>query len=139
MENILFMCVSNSARSQMAEGLGKNFLSHDYTVYSAGSHPTAVNPLAIKVMQEINIDISTHYSKTYNDLPPLFKDTLNLVITLCKKEVCPTLPKNIKHLHWPFDDPVLDLNLSEDERLARFRIIRDKIKEKILSIKVVMK
>ena len=139
MKNILFMCVANSARSQMAEGLGKNFLSHDYTVYSAGSHPAAVNPLAIKVMQEINIDISTHYSKTYNDLPPLFKDALNLVITLCKEEVCPTLPRNIRYLHWPFHDPVQSLNLSEDEKLIKFRIIRDKIKEKILSIKVATK
>ncbi len=139
MKNILFMCVANSARSQMAEGLGKNLLLHDYTVYSAGSHPTIVNPLAIKVMQEINIDISTHYSKTYNDLPTLFKDALNLVVTLCKEEVCPTLPRNTHHLYWPFDDPVRGLSLSENEQLIRFRIIRDQIKEKILSIQAAAK
>ena len=90
-------------------------------------------------MQEINIDISTHYSKTYNDLPPLFKDALNLVVTLCKEEVCSTLPRNVQHLHWPFDDPVQGLKLSEDEQLIRFRIIRDKIKEKTLSIKITTK
>ena len=114
----------------MAEGLAKHFLPHDFTVYSAGTHPRVVNPLAILVMKEINIDILTYYSKTYNDLPPLFKDALNLVVTLCKEEVCPTLPRNTQHLHWPFDDLVQGLNLSEEEQLIRFRIIRDKIKNK---------
>lgn len=134
MKNILFMCVANSARSQMAEGFAKHFLSHDFTFYSAGSHPTVVNYLAIKVMQEIDIDISNYYSKTYNDLPTLFKENLSLVVTLCKEEVCPTSARNTEHFHWPFDDPAIDLNLTEEEQLAKFRKIRDKIKEKILSI-----
>ena len=77
------MCVENSARSQMAEGLAKHILSKDLTVYSAGSNPTTVNHIAIKVMQEINIDISAHYSKSYDDLPQQFKENIHLVITLC--------------------------------------------------------
>ena len=133
------MCVANSARSQMAEGLAKHFFPHDITVYSAGTHPRVVNPLAIIVMKEINIDILTHYSKTYYDLPLIFKNNLNLIVTLCKEEVCPVLAMNIEYIHWPFDDPALDSHYTKEEQLSKFRDIRDKIKEKILSIKAELK
>ena len=128
------MCVENSARSQMAEGLAKHILSKDLTVYSAGSNPTTVNHIAIKVMQEINIDISAHYSKSYDDLPQQFKENIHLVITLCKEEICPILPKNVEYIHLPFDDPANSSYFTEEEQILYFRKIRDKLKEKILLI-----
>ena len=128
------MCVENSARSQMAEGLAKYFLSKDLTIYSAGSKPTTVNSTAIKVMKEINIDISTYYSKSYDNLPQQFKENLHLVITLCKEEICPILPKNIEHVYLPFDDPTNSSNFTEEEQILNFRKIRDKLKAEILLI-----
>ncbi len=128
------MCVENSARSQMAEGLAKHFLSKDLTIHSAGSNPTTVNPIAIRVMQEINIDISTHYSKSYDNLPQQFKENIHLVITLCKEEICPILPKNIEHIHLPIDDPANSSYFTEEEQILNFRKIRNKLKEKILSV-----
>ena len=128
------MCVENSARSQMAEGLAKHLLSKDIMIYSAGSNPTTVNPIAIKVMQEINIDISAHYSKSYDNLPQQFKEDLNSVITLCKEEICPILPKNIEHIHLPIDDPTNSSYFTEEEQILNFRKTRNKLKEKILLI-----
>ena len=118
----------------MAEGLAKHFLSKDLMVYSAGSDPTTVNPIAIKVMREINIDISTHYSKSFDDLPQSFKNNLHLVITLCKEQICPILPKKIEHIHLPFDNPTHNSYLKEENKILNFRKIRDKLKEKILLI-----
>ena len=118
----------------MAEGLAKHFLSKDLTIHSVSSNPTTVNPIAIKVMQEINIDISTHYSKSYDNLPQQFKEDLNLVITLCKEEICPILPKNIKQIHLPIDDPANSSYFAEEEQILNFRKIRNKLKEKILSV-----
>ena len=118
----------------MAEGLAKHFLSKDLTIHSSGSNPTTVNPIAIKVMQEINIDISTHYSKSYDNLPQQFKEDLNLVITLCKEEICPILPKNIEHIHLSIDDPANSSYFTEEEQILNFRKIRNKLKEKILSV-----
>ena len=118
----------------MAEGLAKHFLSEDLAIHSAGSNPTIVNPIAIKVMQEINIDISTHYSKSYDNLPQQFKEDLNLVITLCKEEICPILSKNIKQIHLPIDDPANSSYFAEEEQILNFRKTRNKLKEKILSV-----
>ena len=70
--HILFMCVANSARSQMAEGLARDILGANAVIESAGSHPTKVNPFAIKTMQEVGIDISRHFSKSIDDLRPGF-------------------------------------------------------------------
>lgn len=127
MKKILFLCVANSARSQMAEGLAKNLLKQNTMVYSAGSNPSAVNPHAITVLQEIGIDISANVSKSIQS----FNLTdFDLIITLCAEEVCPFVNAKVEILHWPFPDPA-DKNDSAEEALKKFRKTRDQIKEKI--------
>src|SRR3989344_9278941 len=118
--NILFMCVANSARSQIAEGLARQIFPNS-EVKSAGSHPGQLNPIAVMVMNEIGIDISRHYSKSYDDLPPKFIVSLDHVITLCADEVCPTMVSKAKKLHWPFPDPATTEAISEDRSLKLFR------------------
>lgn len=124
--NILFMCVANSARSQLAEGLARQVFP-EAEIRSAGSHPGKLNPSAVTVMKEIGIDISKQYSKSYDDLPPKFIVSLDYVITLCAEEVCPTMVSKAKKVHWPFPDPATKEPLSEDESLKRFREARDGI------------
>ncbi len=114
---ILFLCVANSARSQMAEGLAKHILGEKAEIQSAGSQPSGkVNPNAIEALKEIGIDISKNYSKFYDDLSPKFLAGLEYVITLCADEVCPVLhSQKAKKLHWPIKDP----HSIEDFRQAR--------------------
>ncbi|HHI88541.1 MAG TPA: arsenate reductase ArsC, partial [Hellea balneolensis] len=130
---ILFLCVANSARSQMAEGLARQILADKAEVMSAGSRPTCVNPYAVKVMDEIGIDISAHKSKSVDDLNAADFD---IVVTLCSDEVCPVLSGRTKRLHWPVADPdSKDESLSEAVMLARFRTARDLIADKIEALK----
>ena len=103
--NILFLCVANSARSQMAEGLARKLLGDTVSVASAGSAPSMVNPFAIKAMAEMGIDIGKQYSKSYDELTPSFIVGLDYVVTLCAEEVCPQMVSKAKKLHWPL--PIL--------------------------------
>lgn len=128
---ILFMCVANSARSQLAEGLAKSIFGPSAEIQSAGSVPTKVNPLAIAVLNEIGIDISHNHSKIADNLPPKFLASLDYVITLCAEEVCPILVNKAKKLHWPLPDPAGHPELSHEEKLQLFRNTRDAIKEKL--------
>ena len=89
--NILFMCVANSARSQMAEGLAKSIFGEKAWVESAGSEPTTLNPFALQVMKEIGIDISKQFSKSYEQLSPKFIVGVDYIVTLCAEEVCPNM------------------------------------------------
>lgn len=132
--NILFMCVANSARSQLAEGLARQMFP-DAEVRSAGSHPGTLNLFAIKVMKEIGIDISRQYSKSYDDLPPKFIVGLDYVITLCAEEVCPTMASRAKKLHWPHPDPAPKEPLSHEDSLRRFREARDAIQDRLEEFK----
>lgn len=131
---ILFMCVANSARSQLAEGLAKQIFPN-FEIQSAGSHPGKLNPYAVTVLQEIGIDISKHYSKSYDDLPKEFTENIDYVITLCAEEVCPMIISKAKKLHWPFPDPASKEALTEFEFLERFRQARDNIKARLLEFK----
>ncbi len=130
MKRILFLCVANSARSQMAEGLARQILGERAEVLSAGSDPAPVNPHAVEAMAEIGVDITGQYSKSVDtiDLPGL-----DLVVTLCAEEVCPILPGHIRRLHWPIADPAArDTGEPQaGEPQARFRAARDLIKDKI--------
>jgi arsenate reductase len=127
--SILFLCVANSARSQMAEGLARKVLGPSVRVASAGSKPSRVNPYAIEVMREVGIDLTTHHSKSVDAVDPATVDT---VITLCAEEVCPVFLGKAKRLHWPIPDPASDdPALSRDELLARFRTARDTIRGKL--------
>jgi arsenate reductase len=131
---ILFMCVANSARSQLAEGLARDVFPHA-EIQSAGSHPGKLNPHAVSVMKEIGIDISKNYSKSTDDLSPEFIVGLDYVITLCAEEVCPTTVSKAKKLHWPHPDPATKESLSETEILQRFRTARDAIRTKLTEFK----
>lgn len=124
--NILFMCVANSARSQLAEGLARSMFGNKAKFYSAGSKPSKVNPLAIQVLEEISIDITDHSSKSVEDVP---KKKFDYVITLCAEEVCPVFPGKTTKLHWPFQDPVGESSPEKAE--IKFRQTRDLIKLKL--------
>ncbi len=131
---ILFMCVANSARSQLAEGLAKKVFS-DAEIESAGSHPGKLSPYAAAVMKEIGIDISAHHSKTVDDLSSQFLEGLDYVITLCAEEVCPVLLSKAKKLHWPHPDPATKKPLPEAQILERFRKARDDIHKRLKAFK----
>jgi len=105
--NILFLCVGNSARSQIAEGLAKAILGPNHRVESAGSIPSDnVHPNAIATMKEIDIDISNQTSKSIESLDAEFIDSLDFVITLCAEEICPVMQNSAKKIHWINEDPV---------------------------------
>lgn len=126
---ILFLCVANSARSQLAEGLGRMIFGDRVVVQSAGSEPSRVNPYAVEVMREIGVDITSHTSKSVQTIDP---ETVGTVITLCAEEVCPVFLGKARRLHWPIPDPASkDPTISRDEMLARFRGARDAIGERI--------
>lgn len=128
---ILFLCVANSARSQLAEGLAKQIFGERAVVESAGSNPSGeVQPWAITVLKEVGIDISQHSSKSFHELSPEFVESLDFVITLCAEEICPVLTSRAKRLHWPVRDPA---KVSETKKAQAFRLARDEIKLKIES------
>ncbi len=97
------------------------------TVLSAGSMPARVSPYAIAVMQEIDIDLSSHRSKSVDEIP---KDQVDTVITLCAEEVCPVFPGAVEKLHWPHPDPAATVGSKEDI-LEAFRSVRDQIRDKL--------
>ncbi|MDC3326004.1 arsenate reductase ArsC [Gammaproteobacteria bacterium] len=104
--NILFLCVANSARSQMAEALARSMLGNKHNIQSAGSIPSGeVHLNAVKAMDDIGIDIRDQHSKSTDDLDKDFIDNLDFAITLCAEEVCPVLPSSAKNLHWMNEDP----------------------------------
>ncbi len=125
-KSILFLCVANSARSQMAEGLARMLFGETILVMSAGSEPSTVNPYAIEVMRELGVDLSMHQSKSVQTIDPA---GIGIVITLCAEEVCPVFLGQVRRLHWPIPDPASkDPTLPETEMLARFRAARDSIR-----------
>jgi arsenate reductase len=126
---VLFLCVANSARSQMAEGLARKRFGDRLRVQSAGSRPSRVNPYAIEVMREVGIDLATHASKSVETIDP---DGVDTVVTLCAEEVCPVFLGRARRLHWPIEDPASDdPSLSRDELLTRFRVARDRIQQRL--------
>ena len=127
MKGILFLCIANSARSQMAEGIARSLVPPGIRVWSAGSNPTRVRSEAIAVMREIGIDISGYRSKAVTEVPAAEIDT---VITLCAEEVCPLFFGSAERLHWPLADPAAADGL-EEARLAAFRKTRDELRRRI--------
>ena len=130
MKKVLFVCVENSSRSQMAEGFARAFGKGVVEAYSAGSKPSGkVNPLTIEVMREAGIDISGNLSKGFNELPV---KNFDYVVTLGCQDICPFFPAD-KHLEWQIDDP-------KDKNIEFFRKVRDdiscKVSELIKSISV---
>lgn len=127
--HILFLCVANSARSQLAEGLAREMFGAEAVVASAGSKPSRVNPYAIEVMRELGIDLTSHHSKSVGDIDPADVD---VVITLCAEEVCPVFLGAARRLHWPIPDPATkDEQLPREEMLRRFRSARDTLRARL--------
>jgi len=123
--SILFLCVANSARSQMAEGLARQLFGAAVRVQSAGSMPTRVNPYAVQALAPLGIDLTTHASKSVQDIDPA---SIDLVITLCAEEVCPVFLGGAQRLHWPLQDPDRKhQDLTDEERLQHFVTARDQI------------
>jgi arsenate reductase len=126
---ILILCTGNSCRSQMAEGFLKS-CQKDWHVESAGISPKDLNPLAVKVMKEINIDISKQESK---NVDKFLKIPFDYVITVCDnaKESCPVFAGKTKLVHWNLKDPA-EAKGTPEEKLLIFRKVRDEIKKYIL-------
>jgi arsenate reductase len=128
-KRVLFLCVHNSARSQMAEGMLRHWGADRFEAASAGSVASEVRPLAIRAMAELGIDISRQVSKTSDVFAG---QTFDYAITVCdeSKEACPFFPGAHEQLHWAFDDPSV-AGGTEAERLAAFRRVRDEIAARI--------
>jgi len=126
---LLFLCVANSARSQMAEALARDLFGPRARVQSAGSAPTKVNPYAVDAMKELGISMEGQRSESVDDVDP---ETVDVVITLCAEEVCPAILGKALRLHWPIEDPATDrTDISQGEMLDRFRKARDTIRQRL--------
>jgi len=125
--HILFLCVANSARSQMAEGIACTLAPQGVKVSSAGSSPASVRPQAIRVLEEIGIDISGHRSK---GLDSIDAGSVDAVITLCAEEVCPVFLGKAVRVHWGLPDPA-GVTGTEETRLNAFRSVRDELRRRL--------
>lgn len=123
---VVFLCVANSARSQLAEAVARRIAPAGTIVLSAGSNPWRVHPMAVRVLDEVGIDISGARSKGMDEI---HLERADLVVTLCAEEVCPVVPAGVRRLHWPLEDPAEAWG--EEEMLNRFRETRDLLREKI--------
>ena len=121
--HILFLCVQNSARSQLAEGVARFLAPPGVKVSSAGSSPAFVRPQAIQVLKEIGIDISGHRSKSIEEIAAASVDA---VVTLCAEEVCPVFLGTAVRLHWGLPDPAKAPG-DDEARLNAFRATRDEL------------
>ena len=128
-KRVLFLCTGNSCRSQIAEGLANKYLNN-CTIGSAGTNPETVNPFAIEVMREIDIDLSNHYSKLITDEQ---MKSFDIVITLCgdAKDKCLNINSLVKeHFHWDIIDPA-KANGSNEEKLKIYKSVRNLLENKI--------
>jgi len=125
-EHVLFLCVANSARSQMAEGIARALAPADVRISSAGSEPTSVRPQAVRVLRELGIDISGQRSKGVDEVEP----PVDLVVTLCAEEVCPVWLGEAPRLHWGLPDPAA-VEGTDEAKLEAFRAVRDELLERL--------
>lgn len=127
---VLFLCVHNSARSQMAEGFARSRMPPHIEVWSAGTEPTSVHPMAIEVMREVGVELDGHRAKSLDEVPWREMDT---IVTLCGEadEACPQVAAQVRRVHWPLDDPA---RAPEGTRLEAFRRARDAIRWRVSSL-----
>ncbi len=125
--HILFLCVANSARSQMAEGIARALAPASMKISSAGSQPSRLNPVAVQALAEIGIDISRQHSKSVSEIPP---DDVDAVVTLCAEEVCPVFLGKALRIHWGMPDPARP-SVDERARLDAFRQTRDELRRRL--------
>jgi arsenate reductase len=133
-ERVLFVCIHNSARSQMAEAWLNHLCGDHFEAHSAGLEPGLLNPLVVEVMKEEGIDISQKKTQAVFDL---FKrgEHFSYVITVCDEasaERCPIFPGLSQRIHWSFPDPSKVVGATKEEKLAQIRLIRDAIKKQII-------
>ncbi len=128
--SVLFLCSANSCRSQIAEGILRHFGGNRFEAVSAGTHPTELNAIAVKVMEEIGIDISGQRSKS---VEAMLSQEFDYVITVCDKarEFCPIFPGSTTSLHWDIEDPAA-ITGSPKEKKEAFSRVRDRLKALIL-------
>ena len=124
--HLLFLCVANSARSQLAHGIAHSLAPGHVEISSAGSAPTSVRPQAIEALREIGIDISHHTSTGLDDV----ERPVDAVITLCAEEVCPVWLEHAWRAHWGLPDPAETVG-SEEKRLEAFRLVRDELRRRL--------
>ncbi len=123
--HVLFLCVQNSARSQLAEGVARALAPDGVAISSAGSEPSFVRPQAIESLSEINIDASAHTSKSVADIDA---SSVDVVVTLCADEVCPVFPHKVAKFHWPLPDPAVSGDLQG------FRDVRDELRTRLAAL-----
>lgn len=131
---VLFVCIHNSARSQMAEAFLKHCGGGRFIAESAGIEPGVLNPIVVEVMRESGIDISHNQTKSVHTFLGQGR-TFDLVVTVCDEtaaERCPVFPGKVQRLHWGFSDPSA-FQGDRESRLALTRMVRDQIKAKVLS------
>ena len=129
-KNIIFICTGNACRSQIAHGLIEHIAGDRFNVFSAGSHPSRVHPMSIKIMEEIGIDISHHTSDPIEDY---FDKEIDIVITVCDNvnKLCPVFPGTIEKIHWSVDDPFKGWDYNENQ-IDSFRQTREEIRDRII-------
>jgi protein-tyrosine-phosphatase len=125
--HILFLCVANSARSQMAEGIARSLAPKGVKISSAGSKPSKVNPFAIRALDETGIDIRGHRSKSVDEIDP---GDVDAVITLCAEEVCPVFLGKARRIHWGLPDPA-GAGATDEEQLQASRNVRDELRRRL--------
>jgi len=124
--HVLFLCVANSARSQLAEGIARALAPAGVKISSAGSEPTTVRPQAVAVLTEIGIDISRQRSKGMEDV----ERPVDAVVTLCAEEVCPAWLGPALRIHWGLPDPA-GVDGSDEDKLQAFREVRDELRRRL--------
>lgn len=126
MGGILFLCVANAARSQLAEAIARELAPEGVEVHSAGTAPGGLHPMAVRVLSERGLDAQGQRSKSVDEIP---MDRIDTVVTLCAEEACPVWLGHARRLHWPLPDPAA--HADEVERLAAFRSVRDELFSRI--------
>lgn len=128
--HLLFLCVANSARSQMAEGIARSLAPAGVRISSAGSAPSTLNPFAVRALAEVGIDISGHRSKGLDEVPAADVDA---VVTLCAEEVCPAWLGKALRVHWGLPDPAAAPG-DDEARLDAFRKVRDELGARLAAV-----
>ncbi len=131
--HLLFLCVANSARSQMAEALARNLAPQGVRISSAGSTPSRVNALALRALEEIRIDASGQRSKGMEEIRADEGPEVDAVVTLCAEEVCPAWLGEAYRVHWPLPDPAAAAG-SDEEILEVFRVVRDELRRRLAAL-----
>tara|TARA_Y100000996_G_scaffold220866_1_gene173837 strand:- start:327 stop:752 length:426 start_codon:yes stop_codon:yes gene_type:complete len=128
-EKIIFICTGNACRSQIAEGILRSMAGDKFDVFSAGSHPTKVHPMSIKVMKEIGIDITSH---TSDPISNFLNENIDIVVTVCSNadKACPVFPGKVERIHWRIKDPFKGWGSDRDD-LDNFTRTRDDLNERI--------